>query len=74
MKKGDLRYELSDKGGAEIDSTATVKQGFIETSNVNVVREMTEMIKINRHYDTASKAIKAYKTMDEKANAVGSSR
>jgi len=66
-KVGDSRYKLTENGGEEIPGERSVIQGYLETSNVNVVAEMVEMIKVERHYEAASKAIKAYEQMDEKA-------
>lgn len=44
-----------------------VMQGYLESSNVNPIREMTKMIKVNRHFDIMNKAIKAYKELDERS-------
>ena len=44
---------------------AQMKQGFLETSNVNIVKEMISMIAINRQYQANDKAIK---TQDEALN------
>jgi flagellar basal-body rod protein FlgG len=35
----------------------TVVQGFLETSNVNVVEEMVNMIALGRAYDSAKKVL-----------------
>ncbi len=49
-----------------------LKQGFIETSNVNVVQEMTDMITTHRVFESTQKAISAYDGMSEKlVNVVG---
>lgn len=45
---------------------ASVHQGFIEDSNVNVVEEMTNMIAATRTFESAQKAIQAYDKIDEK--------
>ncbi|MBA4109549.1 MAG: flagellar basal body rod protein FlgG [Leptothrix sp. (in: Bacteria)] len=39
------------------DSTGTLAQGFVETSNVNVVEELVTMIQTQRAYELNSKAI-----------------
>jgi flagellar basal-body rod protein FlgG len=41
------------------EPTAKVKQGYLEGSNVNIVKEMISMISINRQYQMNDKAIKA---------------
>lgn len=71
-KISDTRYRITGDGN-EIPGKGEVYQGFLERSNINPVAEMVEMIKVNRHYEAASKAVKAYQSMDEKAiNKVGS--
>lgn len=52
--------------------TPSLKQGFIETSNVNVVQEMTDMISTHRVFESTQKAMSAYDSMNEKlVNVVG---
>lgn len=43
-----------------------VQQGFIEASNVNAVREMTDMIATSRLFESTQKAIQAYDQMTGK--------
>lgn len=50
----------------------SLKQGFLETSNVNIVQEMTDMISANRVFESTQKAISTYDQMAEKmVNVVG---
>ncbi|WII70668.1 flagellar basal-body rod protein FlgF [Bdellovibrio sp. 22V] len=50
----------------------SLKQGFLETSNVNIVQEMTDMISTNRIFESTQKAISAYDQMaDKMVNVVG---
>ena len=52
-----------------------LKQGFLETSNVNIVNEMTEMITAQRVFEGAQKAISAYDAMADKLiNQVGNTK
>lgn len=52
--------------------TPSLKQGFLETSNVNVVSEMTDMITTHRVFESTQKAISAYDGMvDKLVNVVG---
>ena len=60
-KYGENMYDLVN-GGARQASTAKVTQGCIESSNINVVSEMVEMISIAREYESGQKVINA---MDE---------
>ncbi|MDA8088972.1 MAG: flagellar hook basal-body protein [Nitrospiraceae bacterium] len=52
---------------AVVKSDATVKQGYLEGSNVDVVKEMVSMIDSMREYETFQKAIQ---TFDEAAGKV----
>ncbi len=71
-KRGDTRYVLTGQGAEIPSEEAMIHQGFLESANVNAVAEMVEMIKANRHYEAAAKAIKTYQNMDDKAiNKVG---
>lgn len=50
-----------------------LKQGFLETSNVNIVNEMTDMITTQRIFEGTQKVIHAYDSMADKLiNVVGS--
>ena len=40
------------------EPNALIQQGFLEGSNVSIVKEMIEMIAINRQYQANDKAIK----------------
>lgn len=55
-KYGENMYNLVE-GGAVTASTAKVRQGMLETSNVNVVDEMVDMIAIQRAYEAGQKVI-----------------
>jgi flagellar basal-body rod protein FlgG len=38
----------------------TIHQGFVEQSNVNAIKEMSDLIKANRQFESIQKVIKAY--------------
>ncbi|WP_099469161.1 flagellar hook-basal body protein [Konateibacter massiliensis] len=70
-KYGENMYNLVEGGTAQA-STARVRQGFIEASNVNVVSEMVNMIQITRAYETNQKVITTIDgTLDKAVNTVG---
>ena len=48
----------------------TINQGFVETSNVNVVEEMVSMIQTQRAYEINSKAIQASDQMLQKLSQI----
>ncbi|MEO5331029.1 MAG: flagellar basal-body rod protein FlgF [Magnetococcus sp. YQC-5] len=47
------------------------KQGFLEASNTNVVRGMTQMIEANRNFENYLKVIQTLDGIDGQANQVG---
>lgn len=71
QKYGENMYQ--EVGGATPkEATATVTQGFLEASNVNVISEMVEMITITRAYESNQKVIQAIdETLDKSVNSVG---
>jgi flagellar basal-body rod protein FlgF len=51
LKQGDNLYSAGEGGAAPAqDNKSTVRQGFVEKSNVSSVVEMSRMIEINRTY------------------------
>ncbi len=44
--------------------TFTVQPGWIEQSNVNMIHEMTELIKVTRFYEAFHKTIQTFRTVD----------
>jgi flagellar basal-body rod protein FlgG len=54
------------------ESKSLIIQGSLETSNVNPIKEMSELIKAQRSFDSIQKAIKTYDSMASKAyNEIG---
>lgn len=48
----------------------TVMQGFVEESNTPTVQMMTELIEVQRHYETLHQVISTYREMDQTAAAL----
>lgn len=70
-KFGENLYDIVD-GAVETEATAKVQQGYLEMSNINVVKEMVEMINISRTYESNQKLIQTADEMLEKTvNDVG---
>ena len=70
-KYGENLYNLVD-GGNIVASNAQIEQGVLETSNVNVVSEMVNMITIQRAYEAGQKVITSIdSTLDKAVNQVG---
>jgi flagellar basal-body rod protein FlgG len=74
QKTGSSLYQLKSnaRSGPYAANEAKVQQGFTESSNVNVIEEMTDMITANRVFEATQHAIKAHDQMDDKLiNQVG---
>ncbi|MBI3815810.1 MAG: flagellar basal-body rod protein FlgF [Nitrospinae bacterium] len=75
-KAGNGLYAPMNKGIAELEAKNTeVKQGFIERSNINTIKEMTSMIEVVRGYESYQKAIQSFsdstsKLVDEVGKAM----
>jgi flagellar basal-body rod protein FlgG len=72
---GNLYEETPASGTAETGNPSeagfgSIQQGFIESSNVNVVEEMVNMIQAQRAYEINSKSIQTSDEMMEKANSL----
>jgi flagellar basal-body rod protein FlgF len=50
LKEGFNLYTAGDGGAPQPDTKSTVRQGFIEKSNVNSVTEMSKMMEVSRAY------------------------
>lgn len=73
MKMGDTLFKPAENGPAPQEAEdAKVSQGFIEASNVDVVKMMTEMIAVLRGYETYQKVIRsAHEAYTKSINQVG---
>jgi len=59
-------------GVEPVPSKATVKQGYLESANVNVVEEMVNMIQTLRNYEACQKIIRSIdETVGKAVNEVG---
>jgi flagellar basal-body rod protein FlgG len=74
---GDNLFRETEASGAAVVGVAgdpgfaTIEQGYLENSNVDPVKEITDMISAQRAYEMNSKVIKA---ADEMAATVSQSR
>jgi flagellar basal-body rod protein FlgF len=50
LKEGFNLFSAGQGGAAQIDTKSTVRQGYIEQSNVNAVAEMSRMMEVSRAY------------------------
>ena len=71
-KQGSLLFTSSDPQNKVANQTTQVRQGMLETSNVNPVEEMANLIKANRMFEHDLKVMKTYgDLMGREANDIG---
>jgi len=72
MKIGNNLYKARDEARISPGVEGEVLQGFIETSNVNTIKEMVNMVTAFRSYEANQRIVMAYDSMIEKAaNEIG---
>jgi len=60
-KEGDSMYRETEYSGPPLPpGEYKVIQGFLEKSNVNIVREMVDMIEVNRSYEANQKTVTSH--------------
>lgn len=71
-KVGSAMFRVPEGMALTPVTTSTVQQGFLETSNVDIVREMIDMIISFRQYEADSKSIQVQdQSLDHLFNRVG---
>lgn len=70
-KVGDSLYRLKE-GGDQPTANARTLQGNLETSNINMIEEMTAMIATQRAFEANSKTLESYSKLSEKQDELGS--
>ena len=71
-KTGGQYFENKDARNLVAPHESAVRQGMIETSNVNPIQEMTNLIKANRLFEHDLKALKTYgEILGREANDIG---
>lgn len=74
-REPNQRFKLHDGASVQEVQNVTIRAGAIEGSNVNAVRELTDMIMASRIYDSFQKAQDANSKMsDLRNNRVGSTQ
>ncbi len=66
LQKGAGCYGESASSGAAVGSTASVLQGVLEESNVDLTVETTRLIRAQRAFSLASRALTSWNDMTEK--------
>lgn len=66
-KEGGNLFRPVDGAQEEAAEEFSIKQGYLEKSNVNTMKELTAMIDLNRAYQTQQKVVRSIDDMDDKA-------
>lgn len=67
-KEGSSLFRNDENANlAQTPRTTTVRQGVIETSNVNAISEMTEMLKATRLFEANQKLVTTYGELESRA-------
>ena len=70
VKQGANLFKLKTGGAAEEQvADPNIQQGYLEGSNVNIVKGMTEMIDLQRAYQAQQKAIQTTDELDQQSIA-----
>lgn len=71
MVKGkDGLLRMKDGEAAEADGAMRLNSGAFESSNVNIVNAMVDMIELSRRYEIQVKMMQTAKTMDESSTRI----
>jgi flagellar basal-body rod protein FlgG len=68
LRESDASGIPLNEADGDVGTKSTIKQGYLEASNVNVATEMVNLITAQRAYELCSKAITTSDTMMEQAN------
>ena len=66
-KEGDGTYTLTSNASAAPATDARIQQGFLESSNVNPMVEITNLVKINRAYQSIAAVIEQNTNLSKSA-------
>ncbi len=71
----NLFYYGGPEEGRKVAQGAQMRQGFLEGSNVNPIKNLTDMIIAHRSYEAYQKAVSNYdKMMEKSSNSIGEVR
>ena len=71
-KLGGGLFAPADPQLSPVPSSAEVKQGYLESSNVSVIVEMARMIEASRYFESCARAVRTYDEIASKtANDLG---
>lgn len=67
---GGSCYAATEASGEAIDSSATVRQGYLESSNVDTSMELTKLIRTRRAYSLAGMVLTTWDEMENATNSI----
>ncbi|MEZ5739194.1 MAG: flagellar basal-body rod protein FlgF [Burkholderiaceae bacterium] len=70
VKKGNGLVQMREGGPAPADPAVTVAQGYLESSNVNVVESMVGMIAVSRQFEMQMKMMQNAEANDARATTI----
>ena len=64
-------YYIPDEEGVELPPEYSIKQGYLEQSNVNGIKAMIELINAQRRFEIYGTLMKSLDQMEQKSNEIG---
>jgi flagellar basal-body rod protein FlgF len=72
---GNNYYQYAGRAEDIQPARASIRQGFLEGSNVNAIKNLTSMIIAHRSYEAYQKAVSNYdQIMEKSSNSIGDVR
>ncbi|HSQ41901.1 MAG TPA: flagellar basal-body rod protein FlgF [Fibrobacteraceae bacterium] len=72
QREGGNLYSAPEEADAQLAENVQVRQGFVESSNVNAVEGMVELIRFQRNYEMDQKAARSEdETLQKAVNDIG---
>ena len=68
MATGGSSFVQTEASGPPVESSAVVKQGYIEGSNVDLVGQLTQVMRSNRAFSVVSRVLSVANEMDAAVN------
>ncbi|MCA9665497.1 MAG: flagellar hook basal-body protein [Myxococcales bacterium] len=73
-RRGETLFAATPAAKLRLAQSTRARQGYIESSNVNFVRGMTEMIEASRSYEAFHRVISTFKEVDSKMTTIADRR
>lgn len=67
QKQGSNLYAATNPDDAQPDLTSTVRQGYLEKSNVSAVSEMSQLIQVSRAYEQVANMLQSESSLHQTA-------